>query len=116
MKKVVLWALSVFVFLFYVYNENKDWRENMINKYGYVYVTEYGEKYHAQYHYSDRNESISMLSAYERGLDPCSVCQSPPIADFDMEKDKLTWYVKHWFVTIVIGTIGYIYLLYRLNP
>lgn len=85
----------------------------MVSNYGYVYVTEHGEKYHASYHYQDRNTKISMLEAYESGLDDCSVCNSPAMANFTMEKDKLPWYQIHWFIAIVLITIGYLFVWFK---
>lgn len=87
----------------------------MIAKYGVVYVTQYGQKYHLKYHYSERNLAISMLTASERMIERCTVCQSPPLADFIIEKGKLSWFIKHWFIAIIIFTFVYIYLIYKLN-
>ena len=85
----------------------------MVSKYGYVYITKHGEKYHASYHYHNKNKKISMLAAYETGKDACSVCDSPTMANFGMEKDKLPWFQIHWFFSLVLMTVGYFYVCFR---
>ena len=50
MKAVIFWLVLICLFFIYVNSENKNWRDEMISKYGFVYVTEHGEKYHASYH------------------------------------------------------------------
>jgi hypothetical protein len=113
MKYLFFWGVIISSFCFYTYNENQNWREEMVLKYGYVYVTEYGEKYHTSYHYHNKNHRITMLEAYERGKDNCSVCDSPIMANFSKEKDKLPWYQIHWFIALVLITVGHVFVCFK---
>jgi len=113
MKYFLVWLTIIISFAVYVYQFDDSWEKEMDSKYGEVYITRYGEKYHKSYHYAERNKDISMYSAYKRHYEPCEVCHPREMPYFEKEKENIPWYVKHWFISMLLFTAASFYLSIR---
>jgi hypothetical protein len=113
MKAIFLWLAIIVGFSVYVYRYNHAWVEEMDARFGEVYITTHGERYHKSYHYEDRNTAISMFTAYKRHRTPCGVCHPREMPDFEKFEAAIPWYVRHWFISMVLFSVLYVYLYFR---
>jgi hypothetical protein len=96
-----------------------DWRKDKINSSPTVYITKTGHMYHNSYHYSKRNEGISLFEAVEKGYEPCNVCHPVSAPSYNDAPIPPNWFLKNWFlVSLIISCLywsGYLIYINRIN-
>lgn len=102
MKSLKIVAIALISFWIIAAYFNISFADEMREKHGSVCITRTGEKYHACYHYSGRNFSISLFDALSKGYDPCKVCNSPNTVNFELEDGYPNWFFRHYVYSSLI--------------
>jgi hypothetical protein len=116
LKNLFLLTLgTLIVFEFIAWESRQSFKTAMQDKYGFVCVTKTGNKYHACYHYSGRNSSISFYQAITKGYTQCSVCNSPSEINFSEQEYYPNWFYRHYLISGLAIVVAGIFIQLRIQ-
>jgi len=76
---------------------------NIIRNSPIVYVTRTGQRYHNDYHYSDRNRALSLYEANDDGYTACKVCSPPEYT----ETESPPFIVNYFFMCSLVSGFAF---------
>jgi len=122
LRGLIIFVLILVTYLGFAITQNiqwnnsvEQWRQYNIQHSPTVCVTSSGKRYHRCYHYRNRNFSMSLFEADEKGYSPCGTCHPPIAPTYSGKPDRPPFYFYHCIITTIIFSFSYWTVFNQIN-